>query len=239
MPEEDIKLAVSVRNVSKKFKSGKDVVHALKDVNFDARYGELLMVVGPSGCGKTTLLSVIAGTLKFDSGEIEVIGNSLQNLSPDELTAFRKKNIGFIFQQFHLISTLSSLENVSIPLILNGHSRKNAEDRAAEVLKLVGMGGREYESPKTFSGGQQQRIAIARALVHNPPLLICDEPTSALDAENGEKIMELLLEVAETPSRSVIIVTHDSRIFKYASRIARMDDGTVKAVLSTQEELAK
>lgn len=227
--------AVQVRNVTKTFQSGKDVVYALRDVNFDARYGELLMIVGPSGCGKTTLLSVIAGTLKFNSGEIEVIGNSLEEMTETDLTAFRKKNIGFIFQQFHLISTLSCLENVSIPLILNGLSRKEAETRAFEVLKQVGMEGRENDNPKTLSGGQQQRIAIARALVHNPSLLICDEPTSALDAENGEKIMELLVNVAENPGRAVIIVTHDSRIFKYASRIAKMNDGKVTAVLSSQE----
>ncbi|MBA3815476.1 MAG: ABC transporter ATP-binding protein [Parachlamydiaceae bacterium] len=233
----DLKYAVHVRNVSKVFQSGKDVVHALRDVNFDALLGELLMIVGPSGCGKTTLLSVIAGTLKFDSGEIDVIGNSLKDLPEKALTAFRKKNIGFIFQKFHLISTLSCLENVSIPLVLNGLSRSEAEGRAAEVLEMVGMKGREYDSPATFSGGQQQRIAIARALVHNPPLLICDEPTSALDAENGEKIMELLVNVAENPNRSVIIVTHDSRIFKYANRIAKMDDGKVKVVLSSKEEL--
>lgn len=234
MPEE-LKLAVQVRNVTKTFQSGKDVVHALRDVNFDARFGELLMIVGPSGCGKTTLLSVIAGTLKFNSGEIDVIGNSLGEMTQNQLTAFRKKNIGFIFQQFHLISTLSCLENVSIPLILNGLSRTEAETRAAEILEQVGMKGRENDSPKTLSGGQQQRIAIARALVHNPSLLICDEPTSALDAENGEKIMELLVKVAENPERSVIIVTHDSRIFKYASRIAKMDDGKVTAILSTEE----
>lgn len=234
MPD-DYRLAVQVRNVTKTFQSGKDVVHALRDVNFDARYGELLMIVGPSGCGKTTLLSVIAGTLKFNSGEIEVIGNSLEKMTEGELTAFRKKNIGFIFQQFHLISTLSCLENVSIPLVLNGLSRKEAEARAAEVLEQVGMKGREGDSPKSLSGGQQQRIAIARALVHNPSLLICDEPTSALDAENGEKIMELLVQVAENPDRVVIIVTHDSRIFKYASRIAKMDDGKVTAILSNQE----
>ena len=234
MPDE-VKLAVQVRNVTKTFQSGKDVVRALHDVNFDARYGELLMIVGPSGCGKTTLLSVIAGTLKFNSGEIEVIGNSLSEMTESDLTAFRKKNIGFIFQQFHLISTLSCLENVSIPLILNGLSRAEAETRAYEILEQVGMKGREKDSPKSLSGGQQQRIAIARALVHNPSLLICDEPTSALDAENGEKIMELLVNVAENQDRSVIIVTHDSRIFKYASRIAKMDDGKVTAVLSTKE----
>lgn len=231
----DNSLAVHVRNVSKKFRSGKDYVHALRDVNFDARYGELLMIVGPSGCGKTTLLSVIAGTLRFDSGEIDVIDNPLQNLSDRQLTAFRKKNIGFIFQQYHLISTLSCMENVSIPLVLNGAARSEAEARAAETLKQVGLEGREKESPKNLSGGQQQRVAIARALVHHPRLVICDEPTSALDAENGAKIMELLVEIAQSQDRSVIIVTHDSRIFKYANRVAQMDDGRVKAVVSNLE----
>lgn len=235
MPESDIKLAVQVKNVSKKFRSGKDFVHALSDVNFEALYGELLMIVGPSGCGKTTLLSLIAGTLRCDSGEIDVIGNSLQQLSDNQLTSFRKKNIGFIFQQYHLISTLTCLENVSIPLVLNGLKRSEASDRAAEALKTVGLQGREKESPKHFSGGQQQRVAIARALVHHPRLMICDEPTSALDASNGIKIMELMAEIARNPNRSVIIVTHDSRIFKYANRIAQMDDGKVKTVLSNQE----
>lgn len=231
MPEDGLKLAVHVRGVSKKFKSGKDDIYALRNINFDARYGELLMIVGPSGCGKTTLLSVIAGTLKFDSGEVDVTGSAIQNLSDYELTTFRKNHIGFIFQRYHLISTLSCIENVAIPLVLNGLTRLEASHRAAEALHSVGLKGKEHESPKNLSGGQQQRVAIARALVHAPQLVICDEPTSALDAENGAKIMNLLAEVSSNTNRSVIIVTHDSRIFKYADRIAEMDDGKIKAVL--------
>lgn len=226
MPEK----AVHVRSVSKTFRSGTIDVHALKDVNFDAREGELLMIVGPSGCGKTTLLSVIAGTLRFDKGEVDVFNYSLHDMNNDAITEFRKKNIGFIFQQFHLIKTLNILENISIPLMLNGYSRSIALEKADIMLEKVGLKGRGYERPSNLSGGQQQRVAIARALVHEPRLLICDEPTSSLDAESGAHILELMTEIAKTPERCVIVVTHDSRIFKYADRVAKMDDGRVMAI---------
>lgn len=222
-----------MRKVSKDFCQGGDCVHALKAVDFDAYFGELLMIVGPSGCGKTTLLSVIAGTLRFDSGEIDVMEKPLEKMTDNEITLFRRKNIGFIFQQFHLIKTLTNEENVSIPLILNGFPQKEARDKAREMLAKVGLEGRELESPRNLSGGQQQRVAIARALVHDPKVVICDEPTSALDAENGHKIMELLVNVAKDADRTVILVTHDSRIFKYADRLAKMDDGSVAEVITT------
>lgn len=228
-------LAVEVKHVSKSFYQGNYSIQALKDINFDARQGELLMIVGPSGCGKTTLLSVIAGTLHFDKGEIDVFNNPLHQLSETQITAFRCKNIGFIFQQFHLIRTLNCLENVSIPLLLNGYSTSIAEERAAVALEKVGLKGREKEKPTNLSGGQQQRVAIARALVHEPRLIICDEPTSALDAETGVRIMELMIEVARLPDRCVLVVTHDSRILKYADRIAHMDDGRVLDIKSDKE----
>jgi putative ABC transport system ATP-binding protein len=224
-----------VRNVSKNFKTGKSVVRALRDVNFDARYGELLMIVGPSGCGKTTLLSVIAGTLRFDQGQVDVLNHSLEKMSEDRVTEFRKKNVGFIFQQFHLIKTLNILENISIPLLLNGYSRSVAIEKANFMLGQVGLTGRGEEHPFNLSGGQQQRVAIARALVHEPPLLICDEPTSALDAETGARILELMTEIAKSPNRCVIVVTHDSRIFKYADRLAKMDDGRVMSLDSNHK----
>ncbi|CRX38612.1 ABC transporter ATP-binding protein [Estrella lausannensis] len=224
--------AVHVRKVSKDFCQGNDCVHALKAVDFDAYFGELLMIVGPSGCGKTTLLSVIAGTLRFDSGEIDVMEKPLEKMSDNEITLFRRQYIGFIFQQFHLIKTLTNEENVAIPLILNGYPQKDAREKAREMLARVGLEGREKESPRNLSGGQQQRVAIARALVHDPKVVICDEPTSALDAENGHKIMELLVSVAKDSERTVILVTHDSRIFKYADRLAKMDDGSVTEVIS-------
>ncbi|MGI8964820.1 MAG: ABC transporter ATP-binding protein [Limisphaerales bacterium] len=222
--------AVHVRNVSKTFQSGEVKTPALKSVNFDAREGELLMIVGPSGCGKTTLLSVIAGTLQFDSGEVDVFGSQLHQLNQRETTEFRKNNIGFIFQQFNLIPTLSNLENVSVPLLIKGASRAVAEKKADDVLEIVGLKGRGQERPTNLSGGQQQRVAIARALVHEPRLIICDEPTSALDKETGFKIMELLREVARAPGRCVIVVTHDNRIFNFADRTTEMEDGRVNRV---------
>lgn len=236
MHSEQKPIAVHVRKVSKTFNKGAGEVHALRDVNFDARKGELLMIVGPSGCGKTTLLSVIAGTLRFDSGEVDVLGNNLHAMSEGEITEFRKKNVGFIFQQFHLIKTLNILENISIPLLLNGFKRTLALEIADQTLAKVGLKGRGYDRPANLSGGQQQRVAIARALVHEPALLICDEPTSALDAETGAHILELMTEIARSPERSVIIVTHDSRIFKFADRLAKMDDGRVLSVESNHKQ---
>jgi putative ABC transport system ATP-binding protein len=230
--------AVHVRNVSKTFGAGEAKTHALKGVNFDAREGELLMIVGPSGCGKTTLLSVIAGTLEFDAGEVDVFHARLHGMGKGEITNFRGQNIGFIFQQFNLIPTLSALENVSVPLLINGVSRSRAEKKAAEVLEQVGLGGRGHDRPTKLSGGQQQRVAIARALVHEPKLIICDEPTSALDKDTGQKIMELLRDVARAPGRCVIVVTHDIRIFKFADRMTEMEDGRVSRVHAAPSEFS-
>lgn len=190
----------------------------------------MLLIVGPSGCGKTTLLSVIAGTLEFDGGEIDVFDTSLHGLRPRAVTEFRKRNVGFIFQQFNLIPTLNLIENVSVPLIINGIGRRAAEKKAAALLDELGLEGRGQDTPLNLSGGQQQRVAIARALVHEPRLIICDEPTSALDKETGAHIMELLRKVARKPDRCVIVVTHDNRIFKYADRMTEMEDGRVQRV---------
>jgi putative ABC transport system ATP-binding protein len=222
--------AVHVRNVTKTFGAGEAKTHALKGVNFDAREGELLMIVGPSGCGKTTLLSVIAGTLEFDGGEVDVFHARLHGMEKGEITNFRGQNIGFIFQQFNLIPTLSCTENVSVPLLINGVSRSRAEKKANETLEQVGLGGRGHDRPTNLSGGQQQRVAIARALIHEPKLIICDEPTSALDKDTGHKIMELLRNVARAPGRCVIVVTHDNRIFEFADRMTEMEDGRVSRV---------
>jgi putative ABC transport system ATP-binding protein len=186
-----------------------------------------MMLVGPSGCGKTTLLSAIAGTLRVEAGEVNVFGKPLHSMPSGALTRFRASNIGFIFQQFNLIPTLNIAENVSVPLMIQGSSSRKALDKARAALESVDLGTRWREHPNKLSGGQQQRVAIARALVHEPPLVICDEPTAALDAQNGEIVLELFRNVARTPNRAVIIVTHDNRIFSYADRIARMDDGEI------------
>ena len=220
-------VAVRVEKVVKTFPNGDTPTYALRDVSFEALAGQLTMIVGPSGCGKTTLLSVICGTMEIDSGRIEVFGQDIGEMRDAEVTAFRSRNVGFIFQQFNLIPTLTLVENASVPLILQGWSYRKAEEKAASVLESLGLGKRLRSFPKQLSGGQQQRVAIARALVHEPRLIICDEPTASLDAKTGHHALELLKQSACRPDRCVIVVTHDSRIFSFADWIAEMEDGRV------------
>jgi putative ABC transport system ATP-binding protein len=229
--------AVICRDVIKTYGKGEIAVHALKGVSLEARFGELLMIVGPSGCGKTTLLSVICGTLRADSGTIELFGKTISSMPDRELTAFRARNVGFIFQQFNLVPTLTARENVSIPRLLTGASYATAQADAGAMLAQVGLAGREESFPSQMSGGQQQRVAISRAMVHQPRLVICDEPTASLDAAAGQRALDLLRESARHPDRCVIVVTHDSRIFHYADRIVEMDDGLVTASQTASDYL--
>ena len=222
--------AVRTQGVTKTFGRGDSAVRALKGVDFEANCGEMIMIVGPSGCGKTTFLSVICGTMKADDGNVDVFGTDLVHLRGGKLTHFRGRNVGFIFQQFNLIPTWNILENASVPLLLQGFTRRKAHDVTARLLTEVGLGDRLDAYPSQLSGGQQQRVAIARALVHEPRLLICDEPTAALDAATGRKVLDLLKASACRADRAVIVVTHDSRIFDFADRIAEMEDGIVKKI---------
>lgn len=221
------KLAVSCRDLVKTYDTGGQKVTALNGVNLDIRMGEMMMLVGPSGCGKTTLISVIAGILDQDSGSCEVFGEDLRGMSNQHKLDFRARNIGFVFQAFNLLPSLSAAENVSVPLIINGMKRGEAERKAVTVLEQVGLGARVTALSSQLSGGQQQRVAIARALVHSPRLIVCDEPTSALDHETGYNVMTLLKDVALHQDRALVIVTHDARIFGFADRIAEMDDGHI------------
>ncbi|HQL90737.1 MAG TPA: ABC transporter ATP-binding protein [Syntrophales bacterium] len=219
--------AVSLRGVTKFYGTGPARVQALRGVDLEVRLGELLMLVGPSGCGKTTLISVVAAILDHDDGEIVVFDRSLKAMSAAEKTRFRGANIGFVFQAYNLIPTISVSENVAIPLLILGSRRAEALARAAEILQAVGLGDKLEVYPAQLSGGQQQRVAIARALVNNPRLIVCDEPTSALDADTGRLVMEVLRKNALSDKRALIIVTHDNRVFNFADRIARMDDGRI------------
>ena len=226
-------MAVRCRGLTKTYGAGEASVMALRGIDLDVRRGELLMVVGPSGSGKTTLISVIAAILGQDSGQCEVLGRDLNTMGPKERTRFRGESIGYVFQLFNLLPALSAVENVSVPLLLNGAPRREAESRAEEALEAVGLGTRRDALPANLSGGQQQRVAIARALVHDPKLIICDEPTSNLDHMAGHSIMELLRSAAKSPDRALIVVTHDPRIFEFADRIARMDDGKIIEIVNS------
>jgi len=230
------KYAVRCKGITKTYGLGDAKVMALRGVDLDVTCGELLLLVGPSGCGKTTLISVIAAILDQDGGNCEVLGTDVQHMPPKERAHFRGTSVGFVFQVFNLLPALTCLENVTIPLLLNGASRTEAENRASETLNMVGLGERKDARPKQLSGGQQQRVAIARALVHNPKLIVCDEPTSNLDHKSGQSIMALLHDKAKNPDRTIIVVTHDPRIYGFADRIARMDDGKIIEILEGSDK---
>lgn len=223
---------IECKQLFKSFNSGQTQTIALNHVDLTIQKGEFLMIMGPSGCGKTTLLSVIAGILKPNSGDCIVDNQSYMDMTQDDLLEFRSKNIGFIFQSFNLIPALSVLDNISIPLLILNETRNEALEKARHILDLVGLADRAEERPQALSGGQQQRVAIARALIHNPKFLICDEPTSALDHTIGQKIMTLMKDINKKLNTTFLIVTHDQRISQYADRIAYMDDGKIVRIES-------
>jgi putative ABC transport system ATP-binding protein len=194
----------------------------------------MTLLVGPSGCGKTTLLSVIAGLLNPTEGSIRVLNQDMRGLSGGASVEFRRSNLGFVFQQYNLLPSLTAAENAAVPLLAAGMSRSKAVAQSSEVLAELGLSAKLQSKPSQLSGGQQQRVALARALVHSPRLIVCDEPTAALDHETGHNVMDLLKRVAVRHDRAVVVVTHDSRVFGFGDRIAYMDDGrVVKTEVST------
>ncbi len=222
--------AVHLQGIVKSYGEGATRVVALRGIDLDVRQGELLMLVGPSGCGKTTLISVMAGILDPDEGECIVFGKSLSEMRAGDLTRYRGQTVGFVFQAFNLLPTLTAAENVAVPLLIAGWPVRRAVSRAEEVLARVGLAERKEALPAHLSGGQQQRVAVARAIVHSPRLIVCDEPTSSLDHATGHRVMEMLREVALDEGRALVIVTHDARILEFADRIASMDDGRIERV---------
>jgi putative ABC transport system ATP-binding protein len=230
-PETTLHLA----GVDKSFRNGDQVTPVLRGVDLIAGAGEILFIVGPSGCGKTTLLSVICGTLAADSGQVNTLGHALHRLPRREVTRFRASHVGFIFQQFNLLPTLTAAENVAVPLRIQGVPGREALGRAREMLARVGIPEKAGDRPSRLSGGQQQRVAIARALVHQPRLLVCDEPTSALDSVTGHQVMDLICEASRDLLRTVVVVTHDPRIYRYADRIAEMEDGRMVRLRAGRE----
>lgn len=219
--------AAKIEHLNKDFPVGDDTVRVLHDISVDIRMGELTMLVGPSGCGKTTLISILSGILSATSGAITLLGSDLMAMRNNKKVLFRRKNIGFIFQQYNLLPALTAEENAAIPLLADGVPARKALPLARKILDDIGMKGQVEKLPRQLSGGQQQRIAIARALVHNPKLIVCDEPTAALDAKTGQAVMEILRTIANDQNRAVLIVTHDSRIYHFADRILEMSDGRI------------
>lgn len=226
-----MKYAAICTRIEKWFGAGDTRIQVLRGLDLAVPMGEMTMLVGPSGCGKTTLISIIAGLLEATEGDVNVLGKRQNTMSAKERVLFRQKNLGFVFQQFNLLPALTAAENAAVPLLVAGWRRREAVEKAADLLEILGMEERVDALPSRLSGGEQQRVAFARALVHEPRLIICDEPTSALDAKTGHKVMELLSQSAVRPDRAVIVVTHDSRIFEFADSIAHMDDGLVTEVV--------
>ena len=239
MPLQTDTLAVRCRGVHKSFGEGATRLHVLRGVDFEARFGQMTFLLGPSGSGKTTLLSIIAGLLHHDEGSVTVLGQDLTKLRNGEGALFRLYNVGFVFQQFNLIPALTAVENAAVPLLAAGVPRRQALERARAMLADLGMAHRADVLPNKLSGGEQQRVAFARALIQNPKLVICDEPTSALDGPTGRHVMELLRKIAVQPDRAVVVVTHDARILDFADCVAEISDGVIHKVTCVEEEKEK
>ncbi|MHA1853002.1 MAG: ABC transporter ATP-binding protein [Candidatus Heimdallarchaeaceae archaeon] len=219
---------IKLKNVNKYYNRGKEnELHVLKNINLEISEGEFVTIMGPSGSGKTTLLDIMGALLKADDGKVFIDGNELSMLNDSQLAKIRREKLGFIFQQFNLIASLTALENVSLPLRIANKPKNEAINKAKELLKLVGLEKRINHRPNQLSGGEQQRVAIARALANDPKIILADEPTGNLDTKTGEKIIKLLNELNKKKNYTIVIVTHDPKISIYAERIINLKDGEI------------
>ena len=217
--------AITAKALVKWFGEGEAKTTALREVSLEAYFGEMLYIVGPSGSGKTTLLSVLSGILRPNSGSVSVEGTEIWSLSSDKLADFRLHKIGFVFQDYHLFPRLTTAENVAIPLILKRTNWSEALVQANKYLEIVGLKDRAELPPVKLSGGEQQRVAIARAMAGQPDILIMDEPTASLDGDTGHTIVGFVKQNILNEKRCILIVTHDDRIYEFATRILKMADG--------------
>ncbi len=215
---------IEVTNIVKRYE-GKRIVHALRGVSFRIERGEMVATMGPSGCGKSTLLNIIGGLDRPSEGAVAIDGVNLSGLNDDALARIRREKIGFIFQFFNLLPTLTALENVALPLHLSGAGKRRASARAEELLGIVGLQDRQDHLPDELSGGEQQRVAMARALALSPPLILADEPTGNLDSESGREVLSLFKKLQTQFKTTVLMVTHDSTAAGFCDRIIRMQDG--------------
>ena len=218
---------VSIANLLKQFPVGGDFFTALKDINLILNKGEFIGLIGPSGSGKTTLLNVIGGLDSPTKGSVHVLGHSMDNTSHNERASLRRKHMGFIFQSYNLLPVYTVFENVELPLILNNVDPNERQKLVSEAIESVGLSHRRDAKPTTLSGGECQRTAIARAIVHQPALILADEPTANLDAENSHHIMNILVELNKNLTSSFVFATHDEKIMSYLKRMVYLEDGKI------------
>lgn len=218
---------IEVKNLYKLYRVGNSVVRALNGVSFEVYPGEFCAIVGTSGSGKSTLLNMLAGLEKPTKGEVIVGGQHMENLNEDGLVKFRRENVGFIFQSFHLIGTMNALENVALPLSFRGEAKGSRLKKADKMLELVNLKKHKRHMPNQMSGGQQQRVGVARALVVNPKIIFADEPTGNLDSHTSEDVMHLMQKVVREQKKTLVMVTHDNHLATYADRIFHIIDGKI------------
>lgn len=216
---------ISCKNIKKTFKIGQAIVDILKGVDLSVNEGEFVAIIGESGSGKSTFLNIMGGLMSCDHGEVIINKSHIEELSENGLALFRRENMGFIFQTYNLMPQLTALENVEMPLIFSGVSKKKRISIATEMLERVGLGERMNHKPSELSGGQQQRVSIARALVNNPKVILADEPTGNLDSKTTIEILNLLKELNQTYKTTFVVVTHSQVVYKYADRVIKMEDG--------------
>ena len=219
--------AIRCQGIKKSYGKGENLIEALKGVDLEIHEGQLTILMGPSGSGKTTLLSILTTILTPDEGELFLFDQDVHTMSKGAKAKFCRDNLGIVFQSLFLIPTLTNAENVALPLFIEGYKQDIAIERAIGSLKQMDLEHRAHVSPTSLSKGQQQRVAIARAIINGAKIIVCDEPTSALDQASGTHIMEILRDLAKKSSRAVLVVTHDHRIFPFADRIIRMNDGQI------------
>jgi len=227
---------LEAKDLQKQYKLGQHTVHALTGVNFQVEKGEFVAIMGPSGSGKSTLLHLLGGLDSPTEGNITLAEQSLAKLSEYKATLVRRHNVGFVFQFFNLLPTLTAEENVLLPIIIDGKNPKKYKDRLTNMLELVGLLDRRTHKPDQLSGGEQQRVAIARALISEPAILLADEPTGNLDTKTGTAIMELLRRSCNELNQTVIVVTHDPKAAAYANRIIFLRDGDIVEELHPEQE---
>ena len=223
----ETKNVINIKNLVKRFPVGKDYFTALQNVNLKLTKGEFIGLVGPSGSGKTTLLNIIGGLDSATEGSVSVLGNSMDNTSHNERAIIRRKYMGFIFQSYNLLPVYSVFENVELPLILNHVEKSEREKKVSQAIEWVGLSDKKNSKPADMSGGECQRTAIARAIVHEPALLLADEPTANLDAKNSHNIMKILSKLNSEISTSFVFATHDEKIMGYLRRIIHLEDGKI------------